>query len=62
MPKEPQKVLSIRLTAQEYQALRQIAKAESRFVSRQAAYLIKCALRENDNFCPKNSKEIREGI
>ncbi len=44
MEKE-EKTVTIRMTQEEYAQLREIAKAESRFPSRQAAYWVKHGIR-----------------
>ncbi len=43
--KKEAKTITIRITQEEYEQLRRIAKAENRFLSRQAAYWVKHGIR-----------------
>lgn len=46
MKKKPVKEIKITLTPEEYEQLRTIAKAQNRFICRQAAYWVKRGIRE----------------
>ncbi len=57
MEKTTYKTLTIRLTAQEYALLSQIAQEEGRFINRQAAYWVRQQLRARSekNLLNKNN-------
>lgn len=46
MKKKLFKSITIRITPEEYERLRKIAKTENRFLCRQAAYWVKHSIRE----------------